>query len=420
MVTAPEQRVLDQIDMDGLLTTLDGLVQIRSLAGPEENHAQEYVAAVMREFGMDVDLWDIDFATLSQHPAYSAEIDRQHGLGLIGSWGGENGHTLALNGHVDVVPVGYETLWSFDPWRATVHDGNVYGRGTLDMKGALCCGLYAVRAIQQAGVKLRGKVMIQSVIGEEDGGCGTLAAVLRGPQADAAIVMEPTELMVSPAQAGALNFRVKIPGQSAHGAMRNEGVSALEKMIHIYEAIMRLEARRNTGIDHPMFRDYELPYPICVGTVHGGDWASNPPESVTIEGRYGVAVDEDLAHARAELESAIAEAAQSDPFLRDHAPQLTWWGAQFAPASIDSEHILVQVVSDCCEAVSGSEPIRRGMPYGADMRLLVNDGKMSTLMFGPGDVRKAHRPDEYVPLADLRAAAQTYALTVMRLCGVEA
>ncbi|MFN2217070.1 MAG: M20/M25/M40 family metallo-hydrolase, partial [Anaerolineae bacterium] len=248
---------------------------------------------------------------------------------------------------------------------------------------------------------------------------GTLAAVLRGYRADGAVVVEPTELMVAPAQAGALNFRVTVPGRSAHGSMREEGISAIEKFIPIYQALMALERERNQRMRDALYARYQLPHAICVGTVRAGDWASSVPESLTFEGRYGVAVDEDVAYARRCFEEAIAHAAQADPWLRDHPPQVEWWGGQFAPASIPTDHLLVETLSSAYSDISGAAARVAGMTYGADMRLLIGEGRTPTVLFGPGDVRKAHQPDEFVTVADLTTAVRTLALVALRFCGYE-
>ncbi|GAB4109587.1 MAG: ArgE/DapE family deacylase [Roseiflexaceae bacterium] len=414
---AEEQRVLDTIDMPALLQLLDELVAIPSLDGSlAEITVQERVAAELRTVGMEVDQWEIDFASLRQHPSFSWEVERPRGLGVVGSLGAGNGPSLILNGHTDVVPAGDERLWRFPPWRATVADGRVYGRGALDMKGGLACAIAAAKAIQAAGVALRGRLLIQSVIGEEDGGCGTLASVLRGHTADAAIIMEPTELCIAPAQAGALNFRVSIPGLAAHGCVREEGVSAIEKFFPIYQAIIDLERERNAGTPDPLFARYRLPYGICIGRVEAGNWASTVAELLACEGRFGVAVGEDLLAARRQLEQRVAAAAATDPWLRDHPPILEWWGGQFAPAAIPTDHPLVGTVAAAFQSATGMAPILEGMTYGADMRLLVNDGSVPTVMFGPGNVRMAHKPDEYVPLADLEVVTRTLALTILRMC----
>ncbi|MBK8901138.1 MAG: ArgE/DapE family deacylase [Anaerolineaceae bacterium] len=419
-----EQTVLDKLDFDGLLQALDRLVQIPSLDGsPEERAVQEETAVLMQSLGLGVETWEIDFAELQAHPAYTAEVTRTSGLGVVGSYGRGNGPTLILNGHTDVVPAGELDRWHFPPWRATYNpaDGNVYGRGALDMKGGLCCALFAVKAIIDAGVQLKGRVLVQAVIGEEDGGAGTLAAVLQAPApgADAAIIMEPTELMIAPAQAGAYNFRITIPGKAAHGAMRFEGVDPLEKFLLVYQSILDLEKFRNQDAAHPLFGSYPVPYPICVGKIQGGVWASTVAETLTFEGRYGVKIGEDPAAAKKQLAEWVETAVQSDPWLRENPPIIEWWGAQFDPAEIAVEHEIVGKTAVSFQQITGQPPKIQGMPYGADMRLLVNVGGIPTIMFGPGDVRKAHQPDEHVPLAHLKTCTQTLTLTILRFCQVQ-
>ena len=97
--------------------------------------------------------------------------------------------------------------------------------------------VFAAKAIKDSGVRLAGTLLIESVIGEEDGGVGTLATIFRGYRADGAIVMEPTNLEVATTGAGCFNFRVWVPGQAAHGALRSEGVSAIRKSHRVLEAL---------------------------------------------------------------------------------------------------------------------------------------------------------------------------------------
>lgn len=417
-----EELVIDKIDFVEMLSFLDELVAIQSLDGTaEEVVVQKVVSQKLSRLGFSVDEWQVDFDTLNQHPKYSAEVERLEGIGVVGSWGNDDGKSLLLNGHTDVVPAGELDRWTFDPWRATYDEasGNVYGRGGLDMKAGLCCAIFAAKAIMDAGFVLDGKVLIESVFGEEDGGSGTLAAVARGHKADGAVIMEPTELMIAPAQAGCFNFKVTIPGKAAHGAMRFEGVDPLEKFILVYQAILAYEKTRNTGVTHPMFKDYEAPYPICCGVIHAGNWASTVAESLTFEGRYGIEPGENLEEARAAFEAVIHNVAQADEWLRNNPPVVEWWGGQFDPAEISLDHPIVQVAESAFSDVTGKQPTVRGMTYGADMRLLVNEGDTPTIMFGPGDVRLAHRPNENVPLEDLKVCAQTLALMILRFCGVK-
>jgi acetylornithine deacetylase len=415
-----EERVLRSVDVPGMLDFLCRLIAVPSLVG-EEVAGQEYVAAQMKSCGLAVDLWELDFDRLRKHPFFSVEEERQRGLGVVGVMGEDaGGRSLILNGHVDVVPAGDETLWHYPPWQGTIAEGRVYGRGAADMKGGLCCALFAAKAVRDSGIHLRGRLLVESVIGEEDGGVGTLAAVLRGYTADGAIVAEPTELIVAPAQAGAFNFRVTVPGRAAHGCVREEGVSAIEKFFPIHQALMDLERERNERLQDPLYARYKLPNALCIGNVRAGTWASSVAESLVFEGRYGIAVGEDQSAARRALEEAVQGAAQRDPWLKAHPPVVEWWGGQFYPARTPVDHPLVQTIVGAFEKITGSVARLEGMTYGADMGLLVNVGRTPTVLFGPGDVRVAHRPDEYVLIKELETAVRTLALTALHFCGYQA
>ena len=136
------------------------------------------------------------------------------------------------------------------------------------------------------------------------------------------------------------------------------------------------------------------------------------------EGRYGVAPGEDLDGARREFEDAVAAAAATHPWLRDHPPTVQWWGGQFYPGRTALDAAVVTDVRAAATQVTGHEPLVRGMPYGCDLGLTTNVGRIPTVVFGPGDVRDAHRPNESVPVGDLVTVARTLALTVLRFCGI--
>ncbi|MDE2944358.1 MAG: ArgE/DapE family deacylase [Gemmatimonadota bacterium] len=414
--TLEERRAAEAVDADRLFAFLADLVTIESVAN-RETPAQERVAAEMRAIGLETDVWEIDFERLRRHPAYTADVERHEGLGVVGSMGRGEGRTLILNGHVDVVPAGEVERWTSPPFELTKRDGRLFGRGVVDMKGQLCSALAAARALRDAGIELDGALQVQSVIGEEDGGSGMLATIERGHTGDGAIVVEPTEFVIAPAQAGALSFRLTVPGLAAHGAMREEGVDPVEKFIPIFQRLRALEAARNRDVADPLFRGEALPYALTMGRLRAGIWPSTVAESLVIEGRYGVAPGEDLAGAQRALEDAVAEAAGGDAWLGDHPPTIEWIGAQFAPARTDTGDPVVGTLAGAVRSLGGTEPRVRGVRYGADMRLLVNHGHVPTVLFGPGDVREAHRPDESIRAADLVELARILAITAIRFCG---
>ena len=418
-LSSAERRALAQIDPVALLSDLDTLVSARSLDG-DESTAQLAAADLMRKHGVRTHEWQIDLAELHRHPSFSSEVERAEALGLVGEIGGDgDGRSLMFNAHIDVVPAGDESLWTHDPWRVTVAGGNAYGRGALDDKGGVVCALHAARAIARAGINLNGRLLIASVIGEEDGGTGTLGTILAGHVTDAAVVVEPTSLALVPAQAGALNFRVTVDGSAAHGCVRTEGVSAIEKFELLHAALLRLEAERNGRVSDPLFARYPSPIPLNIGTLRAGEWPSSVPERLVFEGRYGVAVGEDPAAARAELEAALAAVAATDAWLAEHPPRGEWWGGQFDPASTPVDHPIVTTVSRAITDLTETAPVVEGVTYGADMRLLTNVGHIPTVLFGPGDVTKAHRPDECVPVHEMVTATGALVLTALRFCGIK-
>lgn len=413
-----EQKALASLDEAGLLQTFRALLRIPSITG-REAEAQRWLGERMREMGLEVDLWTIDVeGTRRQKDFPGMEVEREgyEALGLVGHWQGSDGagRRLLFNGHIDVVPEGDHANWSRDPWGAEQDEEYIYGRGACDMKGGLIAALYAIKAIKDSRVPLRGSLLLQSVIGEEDGGLGTFATLARGHTGDAAIVCEPTGLNLIPAQAGALTFTVRVTGKSAHACVRLEGVSAIEKYVDIHRALLQLERERNSEVEHPLLSKLELPYPLSIGRVQAGNWSSSVPEELVFEGRIGVAMGESSQAVREQFEQVLRNLAESDPWLRDHPLEIAWTGGQFASGEIASDHALVRLCGQCMRDLTGRVPEIEGAPYGSDLRLLVNQGNVPALLFGPGDVRVAHMPDERVRIAELLQAARAYILVALR------
>jgi acetylornithine deacetylase len=289
------------------------------------------------------------------------------------------------------------------------------------MKGGLVAALVAAAALARSGVRLDGDLLLASVVGEEDGGLGTFGLLRRGLSADGCVITEPTGLDVVPANGGALTFRLTVPGRAAHGSRRTEGVSAVDKLPVVLAALADLERRRNGDVD-PLMARWDLAYPISVGMVRAGDWASTVPDLLVAEGRYGVALDEPVDAARTALEDAVARACAADPWLADHPVAVEWWGGQFASGRTDPAHPIVEATLRChAAATPGTRPAEVfGGPYGSDLRLLTGLGGIPTVQYGPGRVELAHAPDERVPLAEVAHAARACALLALDWCGTAA
>ena len=407
------------------LALLDRLVAIPSIGGSEaEAEIQHVLAGVLHEDGFDVDLWQLDLDELCADPDFPGmEVERHEAYGVLATLPGhanELGLRLLVDGHSDVVPPGDLGAWSGDPYelRHEVRDGRdvLVGRGTCDMKAGLVAAIIAARGLRDSGVRLAGDLMIAPVVGEEDGGLGTFALLRRGVTADACVIPEPTDLDIIPANGGALTFRLVVRGRAVHASRRTAGVSAIDLLVPALAALHALETRRNAEV-HPLMRRWDIAYPLSIGTVRAGDWASTVPDLLVAEGRLGVALAETMPDARAELEGAIAELNAADPFLREHPIAVQWWGGQFAPGSSEDQH-LVDLVRRAHTVAAPGARLQQvyGAPYGSDLRLLAPT--MPVVQYGPGDTRSAHAPDEHVAVEDVHATARALALIYLEHCGV--
>jgi acetylornithine deacetylase len=411
---------VNAVQPERLVLLLQELLAVPSVTGsPEESEAQHRVSRRLDGLGLETDLWQIDLAATTSDPEFPGlEAPRTEAWGLVGRWTGSDpdAPTLVLNGHVDVVPPGDRTAWSDPPWSGAVRDGRVFGRGACDMKGGLVCQLVAIEVLRAAGVQLRGSVLVESVVGEEDGGLGTFATLRRGYRGDIAVVCEPTSTNAVTANAGALTFRLTVPGRAVHASVRTDGVDAIDKYLLVHTALREFEARRNADA-HPLMRHRELPYPLSVGTVRAGDWASSVPDVLVAEGRLGVALGEPVEQARAELEAAVATVCAADTWLSRNPVRVEWFGGQFASSMLPDGNPLLPLLAAAHRRVTGRSPEVLGAPWGSDIRLLADLGGIPALHYGPGDVRLAHGPDESVPVEDLVTVTRTLVMLIARACG---
>ncbi|MDQ3780615.1 MAG: peptidase [Chloroflexota bacterium] len=414
------QYITDAVDQrrDDLIDLLQGLIRVPSQTG-EEGAAQTVVAKRMETDGLATDVWEPDPALLmayADHVTMAPDFTgRPNVVGHLAGSGG--GRSLILNAHIDTVEAGARSAWTCDPFGAETRGDRIFGRGACDMKAGLVTHLIALAALRDAGIQLNGDLYVQSTIGEEDGGAGALSAVLRGYRADGAIITEPTNLAVVPAQGGSLMFRLRVEGRSAHACVRDEGVSAVEKFALVHQGLLAFEARRNRQIGHPLYDAIENKVPINIGVVRAGSWPSSVPEWLEAEGRAGLVPGEALDAFRDSFRTEVNAIAARDSWLCDHPPAVDWFGGQFAPAEIPSDAPLSLAVQNAHFVVAGTEPSVEAVTYGADMRHFVLIGQTPCLMYGAGDVRLAHHADESISVSEVVTATKVIAVTVLDWCG---
>ena len=423
------QKISEQVDslQHEMVAFLARLVQFPSLPGKEQA-AQHFYAQKLQTMGLNPGILVSRKEELKLHPAFCDDgIPFDERLNVIGRWGatgnrsGTKGapRTLILNGHMDVVPTGREALWSSSPWSGEVKDTRLYGRGSCDMKAGLTANVFAVRALQALGFRPSADVLLESVIGEESGGVGTLTTIVKGFKADAAIITEPTSLHACPVQSGALTFRIKVSGRAIHACMKPQGVSAIEKFVLVLRALQELDRRRHIQYKNHLYEDSNNIAPISVGTIHGGDWPSTVPDEVIVEGRLGVLPGETIDDARRAMTAAVARAIEVDTWLKGHPPKIEWFEGQFESGQTPMTEPIVASIQQCHAEVLGRATILQGVTYGSDLRLFTNHGHVPAILYGPGNIAQAHTVDEWVDLREVFSAAKVLAYIITQWCGGE-
>jgi acetylornithine deacetylase len=377
-----------------------------------ERPAQEWLRDYLADLGFETYTWTADADALATHPSFPAAADiavdgRPSVAGVLELGNPDRGRTLVLNGHMDVVPA-TEEHWSADPFAPRWDGDRLVGRGAADMKSQLAACVLAARHVADTADDLDGRIVVESVAGEEDGGVGAATAAMANPypfERDAAIVAEPTDSRVVTATEGCLMGRISIEGRSAHAARRWEGESVLPRFERVRDALEALETERAERVSHPLYERFDVPWPIVVGRVEAGTWASNVPGTLTADMRVGVAPGESVAAVEAVCRERLADHASVD-FER--------LGVQFEPAEITPDEPIVAGLREAMRAngLTATEPT--GETYGADARHYITAG-IPAVVFGPGRIEEAHFPDESIRWSDVLTAGEVLADTARDL-----
>jgi len=403
---------------DEIIAFVQELVRTPSLAN-QESDVQHIIHNKLNSIGLNSKIIPVIFSELEHHPAFNDDgFSSDSRINVTALWqGNNNAKSLILNGHVDVVPTGPEKLWDDDPFSGNIIDGKIYGRGSCDMKAGLSSGLFAISILKNLGFAPDGDIIFQSVVGEESGGCGTLTNIVKGYDADAAIILEPTSLKLSPIQSGALTFRLKVPGKATHASMRWDGISAIEKYSLIHQSIINFEKERHDSFDVEYYQSKDRVAPINIGTIAGGQWHSTVPESIIAEGRLGVFPGESNAKAKQSFEGHINKFAESDNWLKDHPPVIEWFEGQFESGQTSLDHPLIKELDKIYTNVSNQDAIIEGVTYGSDLRLFTNHANIPSVLFGPGDVRLAHAANENILIDEILISTEVVANMIVNWCG---
>ncbi len=380
------------VDREYAVRACQGLVRINSVnptlvpGAPGEREIADYTASELAALGLEV----------RQHEPVAGRVS------VTGRFPGSGGgRSLMLNAHYDTV--GVEGM--AEPFSGEVREGRLHGRGAFDMKGSLAASMAAVKALIDAGLRLRGDLVIAAVADEEYGSIGT-ADLVTHTRTDAAIVTEPTALGVCLAHKGYSWIEVKVEGRAAHGSRFEDGIDANLRMGRFLGALEGLERELRARAPHPLVG----PPSLHAALLQGGSGLSTYAPSSTLHIERRTVPGETEPGFMAEIRSLIERLVADDPTFKATAH------AFFTrePFEVSREAPLVQTLAGAAGRVTGAAPRFMGDTPWMDSALLAGAG-VETVVFGPGGAG-AHADVEWVDVESMVRCAQVLAETAAEYC----
>jgi acetylornithine deacetylase len=382
-----------QIKREALLSLLQDLIQIDSVnpslssKGTGEAVIARYIRDYLNNLGLEVRFQEI-------------EKNRVNVVGILKGSGG--GPSLMLNGHTDTVSADNMEI---NPFAAEEKDGKIYGRGALDMKSGVAALIMAVQSIIEAGIKLKGDVILTLVADEEYASIGT-ETVVDEYTADAAIICEPTDLDIVIAHKGFAWIKIEIFGHAAHGSLPHRGVDAIVKAGKVLAAIEELGKTGLKQKTHPLLGSPS----IHASLIEGGTELSTYPDYCKIELERRNLPAEDRKLVTEEIQGLLQNIQlQDDQFKADFDVFF------FRPAfEISPDQPIVQTVSRAYASTLNEPPKFEGMWAWLDSAILAQAG-IPTVIFGPsGD--GAHAVVEYADVASVITTINILIRSIIDFC----
>jgi len=368
-----------------LIKLTQSMVRIPSVNPPgDEEDLAEFLVQKLKSYGFLSKLVDVK----SKRPNVLATLS-----------GKKMGKTILINGHMDVVPVGDLSAWMFDPFSGTLHQGRIYGRGSVDMKGGLAAAIIAAKTFADVyGEDFAGSIIIAGVVDEEDAGIGSKKLV-QNVKADMAIVAEASDHSIYRAHKGVLWFEITTRGKALHSSRVRSGnfENAIYKMSRVVNTLEDylavLEKKENSLVGNPT---------INVSIIRGGTKTNIVPDSCTITVDRRLLPNEDPKVALEEIRKLLVSKTKFKNL--EFRVTLAREGSV-----IKEDEPIVKLTRDAVQDVTGKQPKVTGCVATTDMSFLVNQGKIPTVVYGPGSLEQAHVANEYVEVDELLKAAKVYA-----------
>lgn len=417
-----EQDIIQSVETlrDASVALLGELIAQPSLLGQEES-AQAVMARVFGdELGLEVQALTIDEDSIKDHPGYSPSLVSYDGrVNIIGTHqpSVEKGKSIIFNGHIDVVPVGDERLWSRPPFEAWVDGDKLFGRGASDMKAGIVSYVMAFKALKTLGFEPAAKVILQSVIEEECTGNGALACLVAGHTADAAIITEPTAGLMT-CQMGVLWLSLEISGKPAHAAMATQGCSAVDFALAMFAGLKTLEGEWNEPENrHHCYAHHPKPINFNLGKIQGGEWTSSVPSMCRLDIRIGFYPQKTLAQIKTEIEAKLEEVFRAHPHHASTHYAVGYRGFQAQGCEIDmNQPVITSLQSTYADVIGKTLPLVT-FEGATDARFFNLYGGIPATCFGPAG-GSIHGIDEWVSIDSMLDVTKVLAVFMARWCGL--
>lgn len=383
-----DEKILSLIDENRVVSLLRDLIATDSQNPPgNENAVAVMIAGILREAGLEVTLKEIE-------PGRS---------NVIAFLPGRSEESLLLNGHLDTVKTGMLENWSCDPFGGEIRNGRIYGRGACDMKGGLAAMITALTAISKLDIKRERSILFTGVIDEEVFFKGTRDLIDSDmlKNCTACCIAEPTSCCIATSLQGAAEFTAVTYGKSAHCGMAEKGVNAIVPMADL---VLALKNENDRLRDLYLEKGFDIAPTINTGVIKGGTDILLVPDRCELLFDRQVFPDENMDEAISDIRSLF-----DDTMAKHGATGELRLNQRFMPWEVDKSSPCVSAVIDAHRRACGSSPEETIFRGYAEIEMISAYG-IPGVLYGPGSITEAHRPDEYVTVDELMKAARTYAL----------
>ena len=415
-------RVLDEVERatDEIVQFTADLIRIPTINPPGEFYEEcaRFIGQRLAHFDHDV-----EYFAAEGRPEHTARNPR---VNVVGTRRGRRARPVVhLNGHFDVVPAGEG--WTVDPFGGSVRDGKVYGRGSCDMKAGIASAVYAVEAIRRAGIELPGTVEVSGTVDEESGGFAGVAWLaehgrLSAARTDFCIIPEPLNVdRICVGHRGVYWFEVSAHGHIGHGSMPFLGVSAIDGMTRLLQAVRddllpRLAERRTAM---PVVPEGARAATLNINGIVGGqpvDGIQTPCVAdlcrAVFDRRF--LLEEGFEQTKREVEALINSVRALEPRVQYALHDLM----VVHPTRTPGDSPVIAALQGGIDRVLGRPAALIASPGTYDHKHVARiAGVPHCVAYGPGELEQAHQPDEYTRIEDIVNATKVLAVSVMDLTG---